>query len=282
MTEVRPGTWRLRVSVPDPISGKPVQRSKTIRTKTRAAKKDLERDLAKFRRELERKRATGKKATMGKVLDDWLADLEKEGRARSTLETYRIHIEKKIRPKLGAVPLEDMTVDRVRAFTRSLGGAIRTQRPLTHAILQGALAFAVSNDWLEANPATRVKAAKLAKEETDALTPAEIQALISAGEKKSPVLGMAVFLGALTGARRGELCGLKWSDVNWDAETIRIERAWVPGQGGQMLTTTKTEERRTVSLEGSARDHRPQGLARPTGGRVRRPGTVAALRQRRD
>jgi integrase len=55
-------------------------------------------------------------------------------------------------------------------------------------------------------------------------------------------------LAALTGARRGELCGLKWSDVDWVARTVRIERAWVPGRGGQFLGPTKGGDTRTVAL----------------------------------
>lgn len=249
MTEVRPGTWRLRVSVKDPISGASVQRSKTVQTKTRPSKKDLERELAAFRHDLDRKKATGQKATVGKLLDDWLEDLAGEGRAKTTLETYRSHVEKRIRPKLGTVPLADMTADRVRAFVRSLDGAPRTIR-LTHAILRGALAFAVANEWMDSNPASKVKPPRVAKDHADALTPAEVGILIGAAQEVSAAMGMVVFLAALTGARRGELCGLRWSDVDWKAQTLRIERAWVPGKGGQTLGTTKTDERRTVSLKG--------------------------------
>lgn len=249
MTEVRPGTWRLRVSVKDPISGQSVQRSKTVRTKTRPSKKDLERELAKFRQELERKKATGQKATMGKLLDDWLADLEKEGRAKTTLETYRVHVETRIRPALGRVPLADMTTDRTRAFIRSLQGSTRYNR-LTHAILRGALAYAVQNEWIDTNPATRVKPGKVEKDHRGALMPAEVGTLVRAAEAESPAMGMAVLLAAFLGNRRGEMCGLRWSDVDWEAETIHIERAWVPGAGGQHLGPTKTDEHRTVSLRG--------------------------------
>lgn len=249
MSEIRPGVWRFRVSVKDPISGEPVQRSKTICTKTRPAKKALEAQLAAFRRELEQKTATGKKATVGKLLDDWLADLEQEGRAKTTLETYRSHVETRIRPKLGKVALEDMTTDRTRAFVRSLAGQPRTQR-LTHAILRAAFAFAMANDWMDTNPAGRVRPAKVAKDHSAALTPAEVGALILAAQANSDAMGMAVLLAAFLGTRRGELCGLRWSDVDWEAETIRIERAWVPGEGGQHLGPTKTDEHRTVSLRG--------------------------------
>jgi integrase len=250
MTEVRPGTWRLRVSVKDPISGRSFQRSKAVRTKTRASRKDLERELDAFKRDLEKKRATGKCATIGKLLDDWLEEIEREGRARSTLETYRSHVETKIRPALGDVPLADMTPDRVRAFMGSLKGAPRTQH-LTHAVLRAALTLAVENDWLPYNPAARVKAPKVIRGTAAPLRRAQVDSLIEAAQGVSPAMGMAVLLAAITGARRGELVGLRWTDIDWKAQTIQIERAWVPGTGGQELGDTRTEDHRTVSMRGN-------------------------------
>ena len=64
-------------------------------------------------------------------------------------------------------------------------------------------------------------------------------------------MGVAIALTAVTGCRRGEVIGLRWTDVDWEAETLRVERAWVSGTGGQHLTTTKTKgSKRTVSVSG--------------------------------
>ena len=257
MSEIRPGVWRFRVSVEDPISGKSVQRSKTVRTKTRPSKKDPFRagtgGSISGSADILTKRATGKKATVGKLLDDWLANLAREGRAKTTLETYRSHAETRIRPALGAVPLDRMDPTRIRAFLGSLSGSPRTIR-LTHAILRGALAFAWWRmGWITENPATRVRPPRLDEDRAEALTPAEVAEMILTAQKHSDAMGMAVFLAAVTGCRRGELCGLRWSDVDWDRQTLRIERAFVPGQGGQVLGPTKTKDCRTlISVRGRA------------------------------
>jgi integrase len=249
MSEVRPGTWRLRVFAEDPISGRHRQVSKTIHTKTRPSQKYLDAQMAKFKGEVDKRSGSGRLATLGRVLDDWLAELEREGRARSTLETYRSHIKKWIRPALGKVTLEKMTPERIRAFMGSLEGSPRTQR-LTHAILRGALAFAVANDWMPSNPASKVRPPRVAMASDTSLTPEKVGQLIVAAQAKSPVMGVAILLAAVTGLRRGELCGLRWDDVDWKAETIKVERAWVPGEGGQHLTETKTHRRRTISVAG--------------------------------
>lgn len=246
---LRPGFYRMRVFTEDPITGKRKQVSRTVKVPTRTGKKEREKLLAEFRRDVEQHRTTGAAMTFGKVLTDWLDDLKERKRAKTTLETYGYHIEGKIRPALGNLPLEKIDPERIRAFMKSLKGSPRTNR-LTHAILRGALSFAVRSDWIATNPASRVEAPTLDEEETEALTPDQIATLITAGEVQDPVLGAAIALTAAVGCRRGEAIGLRWTDVDWDAETIRIERAWVTGTGGQHLTTTKTKEKRTVSLRG--------------------------------
>ena len=56
------------------------------------------------------------------------------------------------------------------------------------------------------------------------------------------MLAMAIAMAALTGARRGELCGMQWSDIDPAMCSITIERQWVPGKGGQYLAPPKSED----------------------------------------
>ena len=71
------------------------------------------------------------------------------------------------------------------------------------------------------------------------------------GEQGDPVLAMAIIVASLTGARRGELCGLKWSDLDVRTCSITIQRQFVPVTGGQKLTSLKSkadDESRMVVL----------------------------------
>lgn len=258
MSEVkvgRPGTWRFRVYVEHPVTGERRQVSRTIHTKARPSKKELQKRLAAFVKEVQEGKHLGSGTTVGKLLDDWLADLRRIGRARSTLETYSQHVENHIRPALGDLPLERLTPHRISLFYGTLkktedGGLSPTTIRLVNGVLGGALSFAVDQGWILTNPASKVRLPALDDDERDALTPAQVAKLISGAQAIDPVMGTLFALAAATGARRGELCGLRWSDVDWEAETIRIERAWVPGKGGQHLTTTKTKGKRLVSLSG--------------------------------
>ena len=49
-------------------------------------------------------------------------------------------------------------------------------------------------------------------------------------------------------ARRDELCGLRWSDIDWSDEMLTIERSIVPMTGGQQVRTTKTGKARSIPI----------------------------------
>lgn len=59
-------------------------------------------------------------------------------------------------------------------------------------------------------------------------------------------------LAAATGARRGELCALRWRHIDLDGAVVRIERAIIetgPGKATWSEKTTKTKNQRKVSLD---------------------------------
>jgi integrase len=69
-----------------------------------------------------------------------------------------------------------------------------------------------------------------------------------------------VLLAFLTGARRGELLALCWSDIGLETAAIKIARPVEETRGGLQIKPTKTGVSRVVSLPADAvavlRDHR--------------------------
>jgi integrase len=79
----------------------------------------------------------------------------------------------------------------------------------------------------------------------------EVAALLSAADKSEPEFGRFIHLAATTGARRGELCALKWGNVNFDARTLTIEHSIIEMPGGGMFEKdTKTHAMRRIALDG--------------------------------
>jgi integrase len=80
-------------------------------------------------------------------------------------------------------------------------------------------------------------------------TPAQVSALIKAAEERDPVLGTAVALAALTGARRGELIALRWSDMDLATGSVKIARSLTVTHGKRHVGPTKTRASRDVALD---------------------------------
>ena len=74
--------------------------------------------------------------------------------------------------------------------------------------------------------------------------------MIAAAEKTDPDIAAFVALAAVTGARRGELCGLQWGDIDWEGATLTVERSVaVMGKGDLLTKDTKTHAVRRMALD---------------------------------
>ena len=80
-------------------------------------------------------------------------------------------------------------------------------------------------------------------------TPAQVNALVKMAEDEDPVLATAVALAALTGARRGELVALRWSDIDLVKGRIKIARSLTMARGERHVGPTKTRASRDVALD---------------------------------
>jgi integrase len=238
--------WELRAFAGrDPVSGHPRQVSRTFRGGKREARKALDALVA----EVAQGKGVGTSATVGSLLDAWMANLQRLGKAQSTLESYDQHVRNHIRPGLGNVKLSRLGVHDVDAYLAGLdekGLSARTIK-LDHSILSAALSQGVAWDWLKENPARHARYRK-AEPTEHTITTAQIGQLYSAAAAEDIDMAAAIMVQTLTGCRVGEVVGLRWEDLDPERATLRIERAWVPGKGGQHLTTTKTGKGRRVGI----------------------------------
>ncbi|HEX2700481.1 MAG TPA: site-specific integrase [Acidimicrobiales bacterium] len=77
----------------------------------------------------------------------------------------------------------------------------------------------------------------------------QLRTMLALGRANDPVFGCWLDVAAATGARRGEVCGLRWSDIDLRGRTVRIERSVaVTRTEGVIVKTTKTDRFRMVSL----------------------------------
>lgn len=246
LRERKPGVYELRVFLgPDPLTGAKRYRSKTFRGGKRAAQTALSEMVTAAKAG----RLATTDATMGDLLDRWLERAEGD-LSSTTLKEYRRLIARRIKPAIGERPvarLRPAELDQLYLALRSDGlspGSIRQ----VHAIIRRALRQAEAWELIARNPARNASPPKQQRGELTPPTPAEVQALIAAAaERGVPGLDVLVRVAAATGARRGELCALRWSDVDLDRRVMVVSESMA--QGSTVAKDTKTHAARHISLD---------------------------------
>lgn len=244
MTERGPGVWRLRVMT----DGK--QRQETFRGTEAAARKRL-RNMAPGEARTASVTPTSNGRTFGDLLTKWLAHIKARGRAPKTIDENRREIESRIRPRLGHIDVTKLTAEDLdSAYSAWLEELSPSSVHRHAAVISAALTQGVKWGWIDTSPATKASSPS-ATTTRRLVTPTtkQVAALMKAAQSDDPVMAAAIALAFVTGARRGELAALRWSDIDLDAGTVRIERSLT--QVGKALTekSTKTNRGRTVAID---------------------------------
>jgi integrase len=130
-------------------------------------------------------------------------------------------------------------------------GLSTTTRHHYHALIRASLNQAIRWGWLvPPNPAGAAEAPPLRPEGREPPTPAEARRLAIAVIEAHPDLATLIFVAAATGMRRGELCGLRWCDVDLEMGQVTVNQKVSDLPGGMViLPGTKTKKRRRLALD---------------------------------
>ncbi|MFI0711677.1 tyrosine-type recombinase/integrase [Streptomyces inhibens] len=186
-------------------------------------------------------------AKLAEWLPYWLDNVIKPNRKRSTYSKYAMHVRLYLVPLLGTKRLETLGPRHVRVF---LADVARKSSAATakeaHRVLRTALTAATREELVTRNVASLVEAPKVVSRET---TPWSLdETLTFLEEARRDPLYAAFVLAIAMGLRRGEVLGLRWSDVDLDGRVIRISNQ-VQRIGGKLYQdTTKTGKIRPVPL----------------------------------
>lgn len=188
--------------------------------------------------------------TVAEYMNRWLVDCAKGRLAHRTYDGYEQRIKDHINPGIGRVKLAKLSPANVQAFYNAKltsGLAPGTVRAI-YAVLHGALDQAVKWNLIPRNPAASVDPPKLRQEEMTVLDADQARRFLNAA--KSDRFECLYVLALMCGIRRGELVGLKWTDITLDARTLRINRQLQRRRdgGGLVFTQPKNASRRTIRL----------------------------------
>lgn len=241
------GTWEARFSVGrDPGTGKRIRKSVYGKTQAEVRRKMnaaiCEVDTGTY--------SEPTKITVAQWLDLWISNYTGNLKDR-TRAMYSGYIDTRIKPSLGAVKLCSLDSPTIQAFYNSLQRPTGENKPLSaktikniHGVLHKALKQAVEIGYIRVNPSESCKLPRTEKPEIAPLTEDQIKAFVQAihGHPFE-----ALFLTALfTGMRQGELLGLPWENVNFDAGTILIDRQMQIIDHEYKIVSTKSSKPRRI------------------------------------
>ena len=209
----------------DPITGKRQQKTMTF-----DRKKDAVAERARIMHEVNQGTFVGpSKTTVEDYLAEWLRSATR-GKEVATARNYQDAL-RLPRERLGAVPLQKLTtihvedlVDYALTSGRVRGGKVGTglgprSVQLMLSRLRSALDDAVHRRLIPFNPAAPVKCPAQTRTERDPWTDVEVRKFLGSlsGHRLEAPMVMAFM-----GLRPAEVCGLRWSDVDLEAGTLRV------------------------------------------------------------
>lgn len=198
--------------------------------------------------------------TVDAYLDEWVA-LQRTRIRPTSWTSYVDILDAYVRPRLGPVPLAELTVRLLdRHYVHLLCSGNRRGGPLsrrtvqyTHAVLRKALNDAVEVGLLPENVATRAHVPRV-DPTRDGLVPRpdlwdaeETRRFLAVTTEHRLHDLWRVALG--TGMRRGELVGLRWEDVDLSVPQLRVTTSLAYVEGKPRLQAPKTGRARTLHLD---------------------------------
>jgi len=192
------------------------------------------------------------------LVDDWLP-AKRLALRPTTWGRYEWMANHYVVPALGEVPLHRLRADHLEGFYRHLlengrvrGGGLSPKTVIeVHAMVRSALRSAVRKRLVRVNVADDAVAPRVRSISRSVLrswTVDKPRTFLSTA--RAHRLYPALHLAASTGMRRGEICGLRWSDVDLSAERLSVNRALHLASGQLIEVPVKTRtSRRSIDLD---------------------------------
>lgn len=189
--------------------------------------------------------------TLADWMEYWMEDGLLGSVKESSWQTYRNLLTRHLLPRLGGYVLTQLTPKVVHDFVEELefsGLAESTIRGV-YRLLSSAMRYALDEGVIRKNPCRRIHIQHREHGEQRVLNRSELEKLRQTADDTRD---LPALLSLYTGMRLGEICALKWTDIDWEQGTITVRRTVqrIAGKGAE------TNGRRTLLMIGTPKSHR--------------------------
>lgn len=225
----------------------------------KSARKKAEAFAATFEKECKEGVTSDSRQKFAAYCDYVVGLKEQRGTKHSTIMLYK-HLTERIYPAIGHIKLRELRADHLNDLYSALskdglnkrnGGKLSTKTILEHhRLISTVLEQAVKEGLVPFNVASRATLPKAEHKEVNYFQPEQVAAIRDALEQEPMKWKMLVHLLLITGARRGEVLGLKWDKVDFEGNRIYICNSilYAPDVGIYESTPKTERSRRYVAL----------------------------------
>lgn len=225
----------------------------------KTARKKAEAFAAIYEKACKEGLASDARQTFQQYCDYVIRMKEERGVKATTVARYR-DLAKRIYPEIGYLKIRDIRPDTLNvlySWLNSDGMNMKTGGKLSpktilehHRLIHTVFENAVMEGLISSNPADRVIPPKNEAPEVEYYQPEDIEAIQNALEEEPIKWKAFTYVLLITGARRGEVVGLRWSDIDFENNTISFERnvQYLPTKGIYVDTPKTSKGYRTISV----------------------------------
>ena len=244
------GRWEARIIIGHKNDGSPMYKSAFAKTQKSALKQlhqllDLYRDVD-LTEEC--------RMTLGEWMDKWMDEYMIFTIKENTIKGYRSQIDHQIKPFIGHKQLASLTTADIQKFYNKIKKEGRVHpHPIhghvlsdsmvrkIHMMLHEAMEVAVRERYIVRNPTDNTTRPKKTTTEKQVLDDSQLNRFLEAIQGE-PYWHDFFYVEVMTGLRRGEICGIKWSDIDFNEGTLCIKRSVSTKEGGGVsVGETKTD-----------------------------------------
>lgn len=219
---------------------------KYIRAKTKA---ELNKKKDEIKSQIGMGIAVGNDTTVAQIAQTWFNVYKKPYIREGGKESIKYVVNNWILPQIGQMKVADVKTVHIRNIMASQEGLSDSLQKKTLQALKGIFLCAEESHLIAKSPITpSIKANGKTAEKKVPLTTEQCRQLLQATKGTRAYIAVAVMLGA--GLRREEVCGLMWSDIDFDSGTLTVNRAQTFYKGRRTLSNELKSEaaHRTIPL----------------------------------